>query len=379
MNVVLRKILRPQKLFFVYFLSIFVFLGYSNGLFAQENTDSQKTILVTGGCGFIGSNFVRHMFRAHPTYKLIVLDALTYAGSLKNIPAYIANSDRFEFVKGNICDAPLVEELMSRADWVVHFAAESHVAKSIENDLAFFNTNVLGTRTLLQALLHHRKNVQRFIHISSSEVYGTARYLPMDESHPLDPRSPYAASKAAGDRTVYSYWCTYDLPVVIIRPFNNYGPNQHPEKVIPRFIQQALQGIALTVHGNGHQARDWLYVVDHCKALDAVLHSPDFSKLCGQEVNLGTERAVSLLDIAAMILKRFNLPEDFLTLEFERPGQVMCHNGSYQKALHLLGWAPSVSFEKGLNETIDWYLSNPWFLSSKTNSSMEEKKCLAGI
>ena len=200
---------------------------------SRHESSSPKTVLLTGAAGFIGSNFLKYMFDKYPTYTFLVLDALTYAGSLDNIPAYIHDSSRFKFFYGSVTNSRLVDLLMKQSHFVVHFAAESHVTRSICDSAIFFDTDVIGTRVLLESLVLH-KNVERFIHISTSEVCGTAEIIPMDEDHPIKPRSPYAAAKAGADRMVYAYQCTYDIPTVIIRPFKNYGPNQHLEKVIPR-------------------------------------------------------------------------------------------------------------------------------------------------
>src|ERR671924_1849729 len=212
-----------------------------------------KRVLVTGGAGFIPSNFIHHLLAKTP-YEVVSLDALTYAGNLGNLSGAMSH-ERLSFVHGDIRDAELVREVVAEVDVIVNAAAESHVEKSIEEGAReFVTTNVEGTQILLDAI--RRRPVERFILISSSEVYGTAEYAPMDEEHPLNPRSPYAATKAGADRLAYAYWVTYGLPIVIVRPFNNYGPRQHPEKGIPRFITQALQGRKLTVHGDGHASRD---------------------------------------------------------------------------------------------------------------------------
>ncbi len=229
-----------------------------------------KRILVTGGAGFISSAFIRHLLRATP-YEVVSLDALTYAGNLENLRD-VRSHERLSFVHGDIRDEALVREVVAGVDVIVNAAAESHVEKSIaEGASEFVATNVQGTRVLLDAI--REEAVERFILISSSEVYGTAEAAPMNEEHPLNPRSPYAATKAGADRLAFSYRATYDLPIVIVRPFNNYGPRQHPEKVIPRFILQALAGEPLTVHGDGTASRDWLYVEDDAEAIQAVIEA----------------------------------------------------------------------------------------------------------
>lgn len=318
----------------------------------------KKTIFLTGAAGFIGSNFLKYMYDKYSEYHFIILDALTYAGSLENIPEYIRRSTRFEFFYGSVTNYHLVDLLMSRADFVVHFAAESHVTRSICDDMTFFDTDVLGTRVMMTALVKYAKKVKRYIHISTSEVLGTAETEPMDENHPINPRSPYAAAKAGADRLVYAYWCTYDIPALIIRPFNNYGPQQHLEKVIPRFITSAIKKEPLTIHGNGTQKRDWVHTYDLCKALDLVLHLKDFSKIKNQVIHIGSGLATSILEIAQVILKYFNLPLAYIKFVGDRPGQVKCHTSSTDKAEQLLGWKSEISLHQGLKETIRWYKEN---------------------
>ena len=235
----------------------------------------QKKILVTGGAGFIGSNFVRHIYKKYPDYKIIVLDALTYAGSIENLPINInENSDeRLAFWYGNVKNGELVDTLISQSDVVVHFAAETHVTRSIYDNFLFFETDVLGTQTIANAVLKYKDRIERFIHISTSEVYGTARKEFMDEEHPLMPMSPYASAKAGADRLVYSYWATYEIPAIIIRPFNNYGPYQHLEKAVPRFVTSCILNEPIRVHGDGGAARDYIFVEDACMAIDAVSRS----------------------------------------------------------------------------------------------------------
>lgn len=319
--------------------------------------DSVKTILITGGAGFIGSNFVRHLYYRYPDYRLIVLDALTYAGSINNLPEGSFDSNRFEFWYGNVMNADLVDALMARADIVVHFAAESHVTRSIFDNRLFFETDVIGTQVIANSVLRNRDRIELFVHISTSEVYGTALKDLMDEEHPLNPMSPYAAAKCGADRLVYSYWQTYKIPAVIVRPFNNFGPYQHLEKVIPRFITSCMLGESITVHGDGSARRDFLYVDDHCDALDRILHSPK-ETVAGQVINLGTHSDISVLEIARAVKKL--MPETSAQIEFigDRPGQVFRHTCDAAKAECLLGWKPTTSFEEGLRQTIVWYRAN---------------------
>ncbi len=322
-----------------------------------EKNPSQKRILLTGAAGFIGSNFLKYLFKKYPDYHFMVLDCLTYAGNPNNIPEEIKNSDRYEFWYGSVTNTELVGILMSKADWVVHFAAETHVARSIFDNTKFFETDVIGTQTLMNALMRN-KQIEKFIHISTSEVYGSAiDNEMMDEHHELNPTSPYAGAKAGADRLVYSYWTAYDIPAAIIRPFNNYGPNQHLEKLIPRFITSALQDKQLTVHGDGTAGRDWLYVADHCEALDRVLHC-DFQTIKNQTINIGTGTDTTVIDIAKTILKLTGKTEDLITYIPDRPGQVETHISSTKKAKDLLGWEAKTSLEKGLEETINSYQTN---------------------
>jgi dTDP-glucose 4,6-dehydratase len=312
-----------------------------------------KRILVTGGAGFIPSNFVRHILQATP-YEVVSLDALTYAGSMDNLAA-VSSHERHSFVHGDIRDPDLVREVVAEVDVIVNAAAESHVAKSIEAGASeFVTTNVEGTQILLDAI--REQPVERFILFSSSEVYGTALYDPMDEDHPLNPRSPYAATKAGADRLAYSYYVTYGLPIVIVRPFNNYGPRQHPEKVIPRFITQALSGEPLTIHGDGHASRDFLYVDDDAEAIEAIIAADD--SVVGEVINVATGVDVPVTEIAAKVLEMLGKPGSLTVNVQERLGQVDRHIGSTDKAERLLGWRARTSFEEGLERTISWYRDN---------------------
>ena len=316
-----------------------------------------KTILVTGGAGFIGSNFVQYMFKKHSDLHIIVLDALTYAGNPDNFNILVKNDRRFEFWYGDVRNAELVNSLVERSDYVVHFAAETHVARSIFDNRIFYETDVLGTQTICNAILKNNGNIKKFIHISTSEVYGSALESPMTEYHPLLPASPYASAKAGADRLVYSYWKTYDIPAVIIRPFNNYGPHQHLEKVVPRFITSAILNDPLTIHGDGTSSRDWVYVIDHCKALEAVFQS-DNGNLFGKTINIGTGIDIDINTIAKKILKKMNKPLDLIKYIPNRPGQVDRHISSVDKAKELLDWEAETDFDMGLNLTIDWYANN---------------------
>jgi dTDP-glucose 4,6-dehydratase len=318
-------------------------------------SEFKKKLLITGGAGFIGSNFINYIHRCYPDYKILLLDALTYAGNLDNISPALKSNSHFEFFHGNITHPDIVGKLVAEADIVVHFAAESHVTRSIYDNAIFFETDVIGTQVVANAAVNNP--VELFVHISSSEVYGTALADPMDEEHPLNPMSPYAAAKAGADRLIYSYIKTYGLPAVIVRPFNNYGPCQHLEKAIPNFIVSALQDKPLTIHGDGNSSRDWLFVEDTCRALDKILHV-DRKKVIGQTINLGTGSDTCVLNIGRKVLEKLEKPESMLNYIKDRPGQVSRHISSINKSQELLDWKAETSLDAGLEETIEFYKNN---------------------
>lgn len=320
-----------------------------------------RTILITGGAGFIGSNLVKHLFEKYPDYELIVLDSLTYAGNAENFTDEMKENQRFSFWYGDVRNGDLVQDLVSRSDTVIHMAAESHVARSIFDNKIFFETDVMGTQVVANAVLKNLGKVERFIHFSSSEVYGTAENNPMDEDHPLNPMSPYASAKAGADRLVYSYHKTYKVPSMIVRPFNNYGPNQHLEKAIPRFITSAILDEPLTIHGNGESERDWVFVKDIAEAMDILIHC-DFKEVEGETINLGTGKSTSINTVAGMILDILGKPQSLIKNVGDRPGQVQCHISSIQKANKLIAWKAKTDFEAGLKKSIEWYQNNrPWW------------------
>jgi dTDP-glucose 4,6-dehydratase len=325
-----------------------------------------KRVLVTGGAGFIPSNFIRHLL-AHTPYEVVSLDALTYAGNVENL-ADVMSHERLSFVHGDIRDAGLVRDVVEHVDVIVNAAAESHVEKSIrDGGSEFVRTNVEGTQILLDAI--RDAPVERFILISSSEVYGTAESAPMDEEHPLNPRSPYAGTKAGADRLAYSYFVTYELPIVIVRPFNNYGPRQHPEKVIPRFVTQALRDEPLTVHGDGHASRDWLYVDDDAEAIEAVIEVP-LDRVAGEVINVATGIDISVNEIADKVLDALGKDPALKLHVPERPGQVDRHIGSTEKAARLLGWRAQTGFDEGLARTVGWYRENEaWWKAPRRTSA----------
>lgn len=318
-----------------------------------------NTYLITGGAGFIGSNFATYIYNKYKDSKIIVLDLLTYAGNIENFPVNINNiNERFEFWYGDVKNSALVEELVAKTDYVVHFAAETHVTRSIFDNRNFFETDVIGTQTIANAVLQNKHKIKKFIHISTSEVYGSAHQCEyMNEDHPLNPASPYAAAKAGADRLVYSYVNTYDIPAVIVRPFNNYGPKQHLEKAIPRFITNALMEEKLHIHGEGIASRDWVYVEDTCNGLDIILNAP-LNKVQGEVFNLGTGKSMSIKEVALKVIKQLNIDTSFIQYIEDRPGQVDCHRADINKMKEVLNWTAKVEFKEGLEKTISWYKNN---------------------
>jgi dTDP-glucose 4,6-dehydratase len=311
-------------------------------------------LLVTGGAGFIGSAFVR-LALADPGLSVLNLDALTYAGNLENL-ASVEHNPRYRFVHGDICDAALVDELVSgeRPDAIVHFAAESHVDRSILSPEPVVRTNVHGTFTLLDAARRHAVN--RFVHVSTDEVYGSIP-APAEaaETDPLKPSSPYSAAKAGSDLLARSYFVTFRLPVVITRASNNYGPYQFPEKLIPLMIANALDDQPLPVYGDGQQIRDWLYVDDHCRGILAVLRKGRE----GEIYNIGGNRSLPNLDVIRKLLAATGKPESLIHYVKDRPGHDRRYALTSEKLMRETGWAPVISFEEGLAQTIRWYRDNP--------------------
>ena len=310
-------------------------------------------LLITGGAGFIGSNFIRHILSHHAGYHVLDLDKLTYAGNLENL-AGLENHPRHRFIHGDICDADTVGEAMRGGlDAVVHFAAESHVDRSILEPTAFVRTNLLGTLSLLEAARKHR--VRRFIQVSTDEVYGSLGPAgAFTEETPLAPNSPYAASKAGADLLARSFWHTHKFPVAITRCSNNYGPYQFPEKLIPLLVTNAMSRLPLPIYGDGLYVRDWIHVRDHCEAIDRVLHHGKE----GEVYNIGARQEMPNLEIARRILEAFELPESMLTSVKDRPGHDRRYAIDPSKIERDLGWKPKISFEEGLRETIEWYRSN---------------------
>ena len=318
-------------------------------------------LLVTGGAGFIGANFIFYMLDAHPEDEIVCLDALTYAGNLETL-APVMDNERFQFVKGDVADRDAVFDLFAREnfDTVVNFAAESHVDRSIEDPGIFLKTNILGTQVLMDAAREY--GVKRFHQVGTDEVYGD---LPLDrpdlfftEDTPITASSPYSASKASADLLVMAYHRTYGLPVTISRCSNNYGPYQFPEKLIPLMIANALADKALPVYGTGENVRDWLYVEDHCRAIDLILREGRV----GEVYNIGGHNEKNNLEVVKTILKQLGKPESLITFVGDRKGHDLRYAIDPAKINRELGWLPTTKFDDGIRQTIDWYLENrPWW------------------
>jgi dTDP-glucose 4,6-dehydratase len=313
------------------------------------------TMLVTGGAGFIGSNFIRHMLAEHPDTRIVNLDALTYAGNPESLRD-VADNPNYTFVKGDICDPGAVAAVFSHhpIETVVHFAAESHVDRSIADGAAFVRTNVLGTFTLLDYALKH--GVRRFIHVSTDEVYGSTREGSFVETDNLNPSSPYSASKAGSDLLARSFFITHGLPVIVTRCTNNYGPYQFPEKLIPLFATNLLEGKKVPVYGTGRNVRDWLYVLDHCRAIDFVLRHGE----PGEIYNIGGGAEKTNLEITAKILELLEKDESMIEYVPDRKGHDFRYSLDFGK-LRALGWKPAYSFDDALAATVAWYAENDWW------------------
>lgn len=335
-------------------------------------------ILVTGGAGFIGCNFVYYMLEKHTDYEIVCLDALTYAGNLKSLDAAMKNPN-FKFVKGSIADKTLVDELFlkEKFDVVVNFAAESHVDRSIENPFIFLETNVMGTACLLEA--SKKYGVKRYHQVSTDEVYGD---LPLDrpdlfftEDLPLVTSSPYSASKASSDLLTLAFHRTYGLPVTISRCSNNYGPYQFPEKLIPLMIVRALEDESLPVYGEGLNVRDWLYVEDHCKAIDLIIHNGKI----GEVYNVGGHNEKQNIEVVKTILRSLSKPESLITYVKDRAGHDLRYAIDPSKISSQLGWEPETDFDSGMQKTIQWYLDNTeWIDEIKSGEYAEYSRRVYG-
>jgi dTDP-glucose 4,6-dehydratase len=308
-------------------------------------------VLVTGGAGFIGSNFVRYALAAHDDWQVTTLDKLTYAGRLENLES-VRNDPRHRFVKGDVADAAVAAPLVRDADVVVHFAAETHVDRSIRNAGDFIKTDVYGTFVLLEAAREH-PSLRRFIQISTDEVYGNVPHGSSRETDELRPRNPYSASKAGADRLAYSYWATYQVPVVVTRASNNYGPNQFPEKIIPLFITNLIDDIAVPLYGDGQNERDWLHVDDHCRGIDLLIERG----ASGEVYNIGGGNQVKNVDLTHRILELVGKPPSLIKPVADRPGHDRRYSLDTGK-LESLGWKPLERFDDGLAKTVQWYRDN---------------------
>jgi dTDP-glucose 4,6-dehydratase len=333
---------------------------------ASDGGTTPLKILVTGGAGFIGSNFIRYVLREHPGDSVVNLDKLTYAGNLENL-AEIESHPRYRFLKGDVCSPADVERALEGMDAVVHFAAESHVDRSIADAREFVATNVQGTFNLLDAA--RRRRIGRFIQVSTDEVYGSlAPGESATESSPLHPNSPYAASKAAADLVARSFWKTYSFPVMVTRSSNNYGPNQFPEKFIPLLIANAIEGRKLPIYGDGLNERDWIHVEDHCRALDGVLRDGR----PGETYNIGSGSPLSNLHVARQILKLLGKTEQEIEFVADRPGHDRRYSLDAGKIRRELGWRPLICFDEGLARTVQWYRDHPGWVKKTRNGEYRE-------
>jgi dTDP-glucose 4,6-dehydratase len=334
----------------------------------QPTAHATKRVLVTGGAGFIGSWLIKHLLRTHPDWSVVNLDVLDYAGNLDNLST-VDHLPNYQFVHGDIRDADLVNRLMGNMDVCLNVAAQTHVDRSIAGPEAFVSTNVMGTMTLLEAA--RQAGIEKFVQISTDEVYGSLGPTGLfTEETPLDPSSPYSSSKAGADLLALSYHRTYGLPVCITRCSNNYGPNQYPEKLIPFFIMQASQNQPVPVYGDGKNVRDWIYVEDHNRAIEAVLLKGE----PGQVYNIGASNEWSNLDITHAVLDHLNKPRTLIKYVEDRLGHDRRYAIDSHKTQTQLGWAPQKSFKQGLAETIDWYLANPQWMQNVLKRQQAEKQ-----
>lgn len=324
-------------------------------------------LLVTGGLGFIGANFIRHILKKYPDYEIINLDNLTYAGNPANLDD-VRDNAKYKFVKGDICDGKLVNELVKDADAIVHFAAESHVDRSILDAAAFIKTNIIGTHTLLDAAKNNG-NI-RFHHISTDEVFGSLNMgdEPFKESLAYDPRSPYSASKASSDHLARAYFHTYGLPITISNCSNNYGPYQFPEKLIPLFITNLIEGKKIPVYGAGANIRDWIHVSDHCEAIDSILHNGKI----GETYCVGGNCEKTNMEITKIILELMGKGEEMIEYVKDRPGHDLRYAIDNSKIKRELGWEPRISFEDGMIQTVDWYKENSKWWQDIKNGTYQE-------
>ncbi|HYT65198.1 MAG TPA: dTDP-glucose 4,6-dehydratase [Vicinamibacterales bacterium] len=328
-------------------------------------------VLVTGGAGFIGSNFVRHAIATHDDWHVTTLDKLTYAGRLENLQS-VKGHPRHRFVKGDVADADVAAPLVRESDVVVHFAAETHVDRSIRNAGEFIKTDVYGTFVLLEAARDNPK-LRRFVQISTDEVYGSVPVGSSKETDELRPRNPYSASKAGADRLAYSYWATYKVPVIVTRASNNYGPNQFPEKIIPLFITNLIDDIPVPLYGDGQNERDWLHVDDHCRGVDLLIEKGTN----GEVYNIGGGNEVKNVDLTHRILDLVGKPTSLITPVADRPGHDRRYSLDTAK-LEALGWKPQEGFDEGLAKTVNWYRENEWWWRPIKDEDPEYRKYYQG-
>jgi dTDP-glucose 4,6-dehydratase len=315
-------------------------------------------ILVTGGLGFIGSNFCRHIITQHSDYEIINIDKIGTGANPANLKD-LENEERYRFIKGNICNSKLINKITKQADAVVNIAAETHVDRSIAEPTPFIQNNAVGTFTILEALRKHNDKA-KLVQVSTDEVYGETQKASFNENDRLKPSNPYSASKAAADMFVVAYHKTYSLNVSITRCTNNYGPYQIPEKLVPKTIIRAIKGLQVPVYGSGKNVRDWIYVQDHCEAIDLVLEKGG----SGEIYNISAANEVSNIEIVGRILDLLDKPEDLITFVEDRPGHDIRYSLDSSRIRSKLGWKPKFSFEKALEETVNWYVRNEWWWRS---------------
>ena len=324
-------------------------------------------ILITGGAGFMGSNAVKYFLKKYPDVRIVNLDKLTYAGNLENLKE-VENNPRYKFIKGDIADEKIVDEVVKDVDVIINYAAETHVDRSILDPKAFITTDVLGTYTLLEAAKKY--GVKKYIQISTDEVFGSINNGKFTEESPFEPNSPYAASKAGGDHLCRAYFKTYNVPVIVTHSCNFFGPFQYPEKLIPLFITNLLQNKKVPVYGDGQQVREWIFTEDHCRAIDTILQKGEI----GEVYNIGTGNEITNIEITKILLKELGKDESFIDYVKDRPG----HDRRYaidSGKLRKLGWSPEVSFENGIKQTVDWYKQNEqWWKRIKSGEYLEYYK-----
>jgi len=325
-------------------------------------------LFITGGAGFIGSNFIKYILTSYPDYEIVNFDKLTYCGNLENLKD-VENNPKYKFVRGDIANRAEIDSAISGADAVINFAAETHVDRSILDPDAFLKTDIFGTHNLLEAVKNH--NIGRMIQISTDEVFGAVEEGESDENAPYAPRSPYSASKAAADHLCRAYFVTYGTPIIITHSCNVYGPYQYPEKLIPLFATNLLEGKQIPVYGDGMQIREWIYTADICRALDAVLHHGKI----GEVYNIGTGHRVPNIEITKKILALLEKDESSIIYVKDRPGHDRRYALNHQKISRELGWEPQISFDDGLRETVEWYKQNEdWWKKIKNGEYLEYYK-----